>query len=308
MDNWKKFEIARTCWVGGKEKMSKNWWASSAEGSLQLLFFLRSIIHIMVWYDKDKKGNNNNNNNNDSKLAQKEYKTRHDRVGKVIHREMCKKLKTDHTNKWYMHNPTSVLENSTHKLIWDFDIHTDHRISARRPDLIMIRKKKRICKIVDFAVSADHRIKLIENTRELKKKQKLWNVKVTIIPIVIGAFGTVTKGLLKRLENEWRPFKLQHYWEQPEYWEESWRLEETCCHSNSSEKLSAKTDMKNFQKQKHKLLWDFEIQTDYLISARRPGLITVNNNSNKKKRTCRIVDFTVSFDHRVKLKESEKKD
>ena len=34
--------------------------------------------------------------------------------------------------------------------------------------------------------------------RELKK---LWNMKVTIIPTVIGAFGTVTKGLLKGLED-----------------------------------------------------------------------------------------------------------
>ena len=34
--------------------------------------------------------------------------------------------------------------------------------------------------------------------RELKK---LWNMKVTIIPIVIGAFGTITKGLLKGLED-----------------------------------------------------------------------------------------------------------
>ena len=37
-----------------------------------------------------------------SNLVQKEYKTRHDWVGKVIHRELCKKLKFDHTNKWYM--------------------------------------------------------------------------------------------------------------------------------------------------------------------------------------------------------------
>ena len=31
--------------------------------------------------------------------------------------------------------------------------------------------------------------------------KKLWNVKVTIVPIVIGAFGTITKGLLKGLED-----------------------------------------------------------------------------------------------------------
>ena len=40
--------------------------------------------------------------------------------------------------------------------------------------------------------------KYLDLARELKK---LWNMQVTIIPIVIGAFGTVTKGLLKRLED-----------------------------------------------------------------------------------------------------------
>ena len=46
-----------------------------------------------------------------SKLAQREYKTRHDRVGKVIHWEKCKKFKFYHTNKWHMHSPAPVLEN-----------------------------------------------------------------------------------------------------------------------------------------------------------------------------------------------------
>ena len=70
-----------------------------------------------------------------SKLAQREYKTRHDWVSKVIHWDMCQKFKFDHTKEWYMHNPASVLENYTHKLLCDFDIQTDHLISARRPDL-----------------------------------------------------------------------------------------------------------------------------------------------------------------------------
>ena len=109
-----------------------------------------------------------------SKLAQEETKTRHDWVGKVIHCELCKIFQFDHMSKWYMHNPTSVLENETHKLFWDFDIQTDHIISVRRPDL----KKERTCKIADFAVPADHRVKskesekkdkYIDRTRELKK-------------------------------------------------------------------------------------------------------------------------------------------
>ena len=114
------------------------------------------------------------------------------------------KIEIDHTNKWYMHNPASVLENDTHKLRWDFDIQTDHLISARRRDLIIITKKKRICKIVDFAVPADHRIKLKEWEKDkylnfARELKKLWNMKLTVIPIVIGAFATVTKGLLKGL-------------------------------------------------------------------------------------------------------------
>ena len=68
---------------------------------------------------------------------------------------------------------------------------------------------KKTCKIVEVAVLADHRIKLkecekkdryLDLAKELKKK-KLWNMKVTIIPIRIGAFGLVTKGLLKGLED-----------------------------------------------------------------------------------------------------------
>ena len=106
-----------------------------------------------------------------------------------------------------MHNPEPVLENNTHKLRWDFDIHTDHLISARRPDLMIINKKKRTCKIVDFAIPADHRIKLKECEKKDKyldlamELKKLWNMQVTITPIVIGAFGTVTKELLKGLED-----------------------------------------------------------------------------------------------------------
>ena len=86
--------------------------------------------------------------------------------------------------------------------IWDFKIRTDHLISARRLDLIIINKKERTCRIIDFAVSVDLRVKL----KECKKRpclgiEKIWNMKVTIIPIVIGALGTVTKGLVHGLED-----------------------------------------------------------------------------------------------------------
>ena len=42
-----------------------------------------------------------------------------------------------------MHNPASILENDTHKLLWNFNIQTDHLTPARSPDLIIINNKKK---------------------------------------------------------------------------------------------------------------------------------------------------------------------
>ena len=46
-----------------------------------------------------------------------------------------------------MHNPAPVLENDTHKLLWDFNIQMGHPIPARRPDLIIINKKREFAKL-----------------------------------------------------------------------------------------------------------------------------------------------------------------
>ena len=107
-----------------------------------------------------------------------------------------------------MQNPARVKGNDTNKRLREFEVQTDYQIFARRPDIMIIKKKrKRICKIVDFAVPVDHRRKLkecekkniyLDLARELKN---IWNMKVAIIPIVSGAFCTVTKELLKGLED-----------------------------------------------------------------------------------------------------------
>ena len=142
-----------------------------------------------------------------SKSAQKEYKTWHDWVGKLIYWELCKKLKFDYTNKWYMLNPECVRENETHKLLWDFDIQPDHRISARRSDRVIVNNKKKSCPIVDFAVQGDLRVKLKEGRKGdrylnfARVLKKIWNKNVTVIPFVIGALGTVTKGLVQGLDD-----------------------------------------------------------------------------------------------------------
>ena len=64
----------------------------------------------------------------------------------------------------------------------------------------------RTCRIMDFTVPVDHRVKIKENEKADKyldlvtELKNLENIKVTSIPIVIIALGTIPKGLVKRLE------------------------------------------------------------------------------------------------------------
>ena len=50
--------------------------------------------------------------------TQQNSRWRHDWVGKVIPWELCKKFKFDHTNKWYIHNSASLLENKIQTPLW----------------------------------------------------------------------------------------------------------------------------------------------------------------------------------------------
>ena len=148
-----------------------------------------------------------------SKMAQKEYKRRHDWIGRKIHWEVCRKYGLDTKDRWYEHEPQSVCENEEYKILWDFSIETDHVIEARRPDMITVEKKNNKCQIIDFAVPFDTRVdekekekifKYQELARELKK---LWNKKVKVIPVIIGALGTAPKALPKKTEGDWDSYQ-----------------------------------------------------------------------------------------------------
>ena len=108
------------------------------------------------------------------KLAQKEYKTRYDRVGKAIHWERCKNwnltIRTTQNQSWRMR--------LNH--LWDFEIQTVHLMSARQLDIIIInnnKKKKITCRIVDFAVLADFGVKSKESEKRDKYLSLLGNWK-----------------------------------------------------------------------------------------------------------------------------------
>ena len=140
------------------------------------------------------------------KLAQTEYKIRHDNVAKAVHWELCKKNGLDHVDKWYDHEPESVMENEKCKILWDFTIQTDRMIGARRPDITIVNKETRECQLIDIACPGDNKVaekedEKIDKYRDLAREvSKLWNVKVAIIPVVIGALGTVPTMLESRIK------------------------------------------------------------------------------------------------------------
>ena len=135
-----------------------------------------------------------------SKLAQKEYKRRHDNVARIVHWEICKKYDLPRAEQWYNHKPEGVTESESIKVLWDFNINTDYEIEHRRPDIVVVLKPEKECLIIDIAVPGDTRIKQkeqekIEKYQDLKREiARLWCLrKVTVIPVVVGALGCVTK-------------------------------------------------------------------------------------------------------------------
>ena len=139
-----------------------------------------------------------------SKMAQTEYKGRHDKVANIVHWGLCKNLGYKHQGNWYKHDgkQTPVLEDENSKILWDFNIQTDHVIEHKRPDIVVMDKKSKKAWIIDIAIPGDTRVnskeeEKIERYGELAREvKKLWKLKgVKVVPIVIGALGTTPKNL-----------------------------------------------------------------------------------------------------------------
>ena len=108
-----------------------------------------------------------------------------------------------------------MLENEKSKILWGFAIQTDKAREHLRPDIIVIDKEKRECKIINIAVPGDQNIKVKELEKISKYQglrlqvQRLWDVKATVIPVVTGDLGTVSEQLENHLNTH--SYKLECY-------------------------------------------------------------------------------------------------
>ena len=140
-------------------------------------------------------------------LAQKEYKRRHDKVCSNLHWSLCQKFGIKVSEKWYQHHPEAVMENEDVKILWDFMVQCDREIVHRKPDIVVVNKKTNECQIIDVACPSDINLvgkknEKLRNYKELRLEiARLWNKKTTIIPIIIGALGSVPDDLYEKLDS-----------------------------------------------------------------------------------------------------------
>ena len=112
---------------------------------------------------------------------------------------MCKNFCLPHERNWWEHKPPKVIENKNGTILWDFNIHTDRAIQANRPDIVVKNRNDKTCFLIDMSVSSDTNVslKIFEKLSKYKdleiKANKMWHLKTTAIPVVIGALGIVAK-------------------------------------------------------------------------------------------------------------------
>ena len=106
------------------------------------------------------------------KLAQRDNKRRHDSVAKSVHWKLCEKHNFERKEKWYRHCPEGVAEDDDVKLIWDINIQCENAMEVKRPNLMLVDKKAKLCIIIDVAIPGDYRIRSKE-IEKIEKYQKL---------------------------------------------------------------------------------------------------------------------------------------
>ena len=91
-------------------------------------------------------------------------------------------------------------------IMWDMPVNTDRTITANRPDIIAKDSVNSTCKPIDMSVPSNRNIALKESEKKSKykdlelEKQRMWHMKTKVIPVVVGALGTVKKGMVENIK------------------------------------------------------------------------------------------------------------
>jgi len=87
--------------------------------------------------------------------------------------------------------------------LWNQQVQTDRTIPSNKPNIIIRDNEKGTCVLIDVANSGDRNVIKKEAEKILKYKdltieiQCMWNIKTKVIPVIIGATGTISKSFRK---------------------------------------------------------------------------------------------------------------
>ena len=95
------------------------------------------------------------------------------------------------------------MENEKATILWDSQIITDRHVPCNKPDIVIQEKKSDRSQIIDVAIPSDYNVQKKATDKMSKyvdlqtEWQRLWNKKVEVIPVIIGATGIVDKNIKK---------------------------------------------------------------------------------------------------------------
>ena len=125
-------------------------------------------------------------------LAKTGYLQRHDKAASYLHWNICKELNINVEQKWYQHEPQTVTERDNITILWDMPIQTDREIKANRPDIVIKDKQEKSCLLIDMSIPTEKNTS-VKVTEKLSKHkdleieiERMWGMKATTIPVVIG--------------------------------------------------------------------------------------------------------------------------
>jgi hypothetical protein len=143
-------------------------------------------------------------------LAKEQYIKRHDRVCAQLHFNICKETGVKLDQKHGFERVPKTVDTSHEgkvTILWNQQVQTDRTMSNDKPDVIIQDNEGRTCMLRDVAISGDRNVINKEAKKILKYKnltteiQRMWNVKTKVIPIIIGAVGTISKSFRKYLSH-----------------------------------------------------------------------------------------------------------
>ncbi|KAF7661452.1 hypothetical protein LDENG_00261530 [Lucifuga dentata] len=136
-------------------------------------------------------------------LAEKAYTDRHNQVAGIVYRNICAEIGLG-VPKSKLETPPKVIENGRAKILWDFKFQTDKQVQTNLPDMVVNKEQKRAV-VIDVAILSDGNIREKEHEKREKYQglkeelDRMWKVKSTVVPVVIGALGAVTPKLLQQV-------------------------------------------------------------------------------------------------------------